>query len=48
MTLSQNNLLERIQKKEKERDSFENEIAAVDMSSIDERERNLVIYYLVT
>ncbi|XP_057766216.1 DNA repair protein RAD50 isoform X2 [Salvia miltiorrhiza] len=38
-----NTILTRIQEKEKERDSFEGDIASVDMSVIDERERNLRI-----
>lgn len=43
MILLQNNILKRIQEKEMERDSFESEIAGVDITVIDERERNVVI-----
>lgn len=46
MFLSQNNILNSIQEKENVRDSFEGRIAAVDMSVIDERERNMVIFLL--
>ncbi|KAH6816239.1 DNA repair-recombination protein [Perilla frutescens var. frutescens] len=38
-----NNILKRIREKEMERDSFEGQIAGVDISVIDERERNLQI-----
>ncbi|XP_042050777.1 DNA repair protein RAD50-like isoform X2 [Salvia splendens] len=38
-----NNILNSIQEKENVRDSFEGQIAAVDMSVIDERERNMQI-----
>lgn len=43
MILSQSGILKRIQEKEIERDSFEVQIAAVDVTIIDERERNMVI-----
>lgn len=43
MILSQTRLMERIREKEIERDSFEGEIAAVDITIIDERERNMVM-----
>lgn len=43
MNLSQSDNLKRIQEKEKERDSFEVQVAAGGISVIDERERNMVI-----
>lgn len=42
----QRGIMKRIEEKESERDSFELQISHVDLSHIDEREKNMVGYSL--